>query len=98
MCLQCYETLSSYAKGNYDYYDAEQIEEFISWKGAFEISSLLENDDDAPYKSESFAILKYCMDNYNDNAYITEFLKGFSPPKEETNAMQELMEEEIAEI
>ena len=44
----------------------EQIEEFIGWKGDFENSSLLENDDDAPYKSESFAILNYCMDNYKD--------------------------------
>ena len=59
---------------------------------------MLQNDDDAPYKFESFALLKYCIDNYNDNAYITEFLKGFSPPKDETNAMQELMEEEAAEI
>ena len=76
------ETLASYAKGNYDFYDVEQIEEFIAWKGAFEISSLLENEDDAPYKSESFAILKYCMDNYkDDNAFITEYLKGLSPQK-----------------
>ena len=92
------EILASYAKGNYDFYDVEQIEEFGAWKGAYEITSLLENVDDAPYKSESFDILKYCMDNYkDDNAYITEFFKGLSPWKEETNAMQELMEEEIAE-
>ena len=76
----------------------EQIEEFIAFKGAYEISSLLENVDDAPYKSESFPILKYCMDNYKDNNfYITEYLKGLSPPEAETNAMQEPMEEEIAE-
>ena len=38
------------------------------------------------------------MDNYkDDNAYITEYLKGLSPPEEETNAMQEPMEEEIVE-
>ena len=68
-------------------------------EGAYEISSLIENDDDAPYKSKSFAILKYCMDNYkDDNAYITEYLKGLTPPEEETNVMQEPMEEEIAEI
>ena len=53
------ETFASYAKGNYDFYDEELIEEFIAWKGAYEISSLIENDDDAPYKSESFAILNY---------------------------------------
>ena len=33
------ETLASYAKGNYDFYDVEPIEEFIAWKGAYEISS-----------------------------------------------------------
>src|SRR3954464_5871804 len=35
------ETLVSYAKGNYDFYDAEQIEEFVAYKGAYEITSLL---------------------------------------------------------
>ena len=39
------------------------------------------------------------MDNYKaDNAYITDYFKGLTPPEEETNAMQEPMEEEIAEI
>ena len=77
----------------------EQIEKFVAWKGAYEIASLLENVDDSPYKTESFAILWYCMDNYkDDNAYITEYLKGLSPPEEETNAIQEPMEEEISEI
>ena len=41
------ETLASYAKGNYDFYDAEQIEEFFAYKGAYEITSLLKNIDDA---------------------------------------------------
>src|SRR3954467_13135593 len=50
------ETLASYAKRNYDFYDAEQIEEFVAFKGAYEITSFLENIDDAPYKSESLAI------------------------------------------
>src|SRR4051812_13993666 len=37
------ETLSSYAKGVYDYFDVEKIEEFVAFKGAYEISSLIEN-------------------------------------------------------
>jgi hypothetical protein len=36
------ETLASYVKGNYDFYDVEQIEEFIAWKGAFKLAYLLE--------------------------------------------------------
>src|SRR3954470_6902508 len=90
------ETLASYAKRNYDFYDAEQIEEFFVFKGAYEITSLLKTIDDAPYKSESLAILQYCLENYNDNYYITDFLERISPPKEETNVLQDSLEE-IAE-
>ena len=34
------ETLASYANGIYDYYDVEQIEEFVAFMGAYEIESL----------------------------------------------------------
>ena len=46
--------LSSYAKGVYSYYDIEQIEEFVSFKGAYEIASLIEKYDATLYKSEIF--------------------------------------------
>ena len=29
------ETISSYIEGNYDFYDVEQIEEFIAWMGCY---------------------------------------------------------------
>ena len=42
--------------------------------------------------------LKYCYDTYKDkNSYIIEHLKRLCPPKDETNALQEPVEEEIAE-
>ena len=91
------ETLASYANGVYDYYDVEQIEEFVAFKGAYEIASLLEKYDDALYKSENFAILKYCYENYDSNAYINDYIKKVSAAQEETNILQESMEEEIAE-
>src|SRR3954467_10673408 len=91
------QTLSYYAKRNYDFYDAEQIEEFVAYKGAYEITSLLKNIDDAPYKSESLDILNYCLENYDANDYITEDLERISPPKEETNVLQDSMKEEIDE-
>ena len=51
------ETLASYANGIYDYYDVEQIEEFVAFKGAYEIESLFEKyeafDDDV-YRPEIF--------------------------------------------
>jgi hypothetical protein len=39
----------------------EQIEEFIAWKGAFKLSYLLENTDDALYKYEVYDILKFAL-------------------------------------
>ena len=57
------ETLASYANGIYDYYDVEQIEEFIAFMGAYEIESLFkefEDFDDSVYRPENLAILKYC--------------------------------------
>src|ERR1044071_100688 len=91
------EILASYAKGNYDFYDAEPIEEFVAYKGAYEITSLLRNTNVAPYKSESLAILNYCLENYDANYYITDHLERISPPKEETNVLLDSMEEEIVE-
>ena len=59
---------------------------------------MLENINNAHYQTENFTILKYCFENYNDNYYITEYVEKVSPPKGETDALQEPMEEEIAEI
>src|SRR3954467_8708843 len=55
------------------------------------------NIDDAPYKFESLAILNYCLENYDANYYIIDHLERISLPKEETNVLQDSMEEEIAE-
>ena len=53
------EILSSYAKGVYSYYDIEQIEEFVVFKGAHEVASLIEKYDFTLNKSE-FAMLGMC--------------------------------------
>jgi hypothetical protein len=58
---------------------------------------LLENTNDAPYKYEVYDILKFCFDNYKEgNGYILKYLNRCST-MEETNALKEPMEEEIAE-
>jgi hypothetical protein len=41
----------SYAKGVYSYYDIGQIEEFVAFKGAYEIASLIRKYDATLYKS-----------------------------------------------
>src|SRR4051812_30975958 len=91
-------TISSYVKGNFEFYDGEQIEEFIACKGAFQIAYLLESIDDAPYKYEIYEILEFCFENYKEeNYYIPDYLNRCSPLKESTNALQDSMEEEISE-
>ena len=76
----------------------EQIEEFIVFKGAFELGRLLENTNDAPYEHEVYEILKFCFDNYKEaNGYILECFNRYFPQMEKTNALQEPMEEEIVE-
>ena len=74
-----------------------EIEEVVVFKGAYEIASFVENIDNAPYKSKSLDILNYLFENFDCNFYITDHLKRFSPQEEETNALQDSMEEEIVE-
>ena len=92
--------MASYANCIYDYYDVEQIEEFVAFMGAYEIESLFkecENLDDAIYRPENFAILKYCYENYEFNSNIDAVIEKVSAVQEETNILQESMEEEIDE-
>jgi hypothetical protein len=58
---------------------------------------LIEKCDATLYKSENFDILKYCYENYECNAFIDEFMKKMSAALEETNLLQESLEEEIDE-
>ena len=93
------ETLASYVNGIYDYYDVERIEEFVAFKGACEIESLFlkyEAFDDDVYRPEIFSILKYSYDNYKYNSNIDAFIDKVSTVREETNILQESMQEGIA--
>ena len=89
--------VSSYAKGVYNYYDVQQIEKFVAFKGAYEIASLIEKYDATLYKSEIFAIFQYCYDNYASNAYVKPYIEDSPAVQKETNILQESMEEEIDE-
>ena len=78
----------------------EQIEEFVAFMGAYEIESMFkefEDFDDSVYRPENLAILKYCYENYKYNYDIDEFIEKVSFVREETNILQESMEEEIDE-
>ena len=82
--------MASYANGRYDYYDVERIEEFVAFKGAYEIESLFEkyeDFDDSVYRPEIFSILKYCYDNYKYNSDIDAFIEKVSAVQEETNIL-----------
>ena len=58
---------------------------------------MIEKYDATLYKSENFAILKYCYEIYSSNGYIKPYIGDFSAIQEETNILQESMEEEIDE-
>ena len=53
--------------------------------------------DDACHRSKNLAILKYCYENYEYNYEINALIKKVSAVQEETNILQESMEEEIDE-
>ena len=57
---------------------------------------MIETYDATLYKSENFHILKYCYDNYASNAYVKPYIEA-SSVVQETNILQESMEEEIDE-
>ena len=58
-------------------------------------SSSIQNDD-APCRTENYAILGYCLEYYNDNPYITEFFEKIYSP-EQLASFQGPMEGDIAE-
>ena len=78
----------------------KRIQEFVAFKGAYEIESVFEKyeafDDDV-YRPENFAILKYCYENYEFNSDIDAFIEEVSAVQEEVNILQESMEEGIDE-
>src|SRR4051812_25994121 len=79
------EILSSDAKGVYDYFDVEKIEEFVAFKGAYEIASLIEKYHDTIFESENFAVLAYCFENYTSNSYIEDLKNKMFASQEEAN-------------
>ena len=62
----------------------ERIEEFVAFKGAYEIESLFEkfeDFDESVYRPENLAILKYFYDNYKHNFDIDVFIENNSAKK-----------------
>ena len=53
--------------------------------------------DDAIYRPENFAIIRYCYENYEYNSNIDAFIEEVSAVREETNILQESTEEGIDE-
>ena len=56
---------------------------------------MIEKYDATLYKSENFAILEYCYDNYASNAYVKPYIEKVSVVQEETNILLKTIEEEI---
>ena len=76
----------------------EWIEEFVAFKGAYEIGSLFEkfeDFDDSVYRPENFAILKYCYENYEYDAYIDAFNEEVSAVQEDTIFCRSLWKKQL---
>ena len=56
---------------------------------------MIEKYDVTLYESENFDILKYCYENYASNTYVKQYIEEYSAAQEETNILQDSMEEEI---
>ena len=72
------ETLASYANGIYDYYDVERIEEFVAFKGAYEIESLFEkyeDFDDDVYRPNFLLYLNIAMRTMNSIPILMHLLR-----------------------
>ena len=72
------KTLASYANGIYDYYDVEQIEEFVDLMGAYEIESMFkefEDFDDSVYRPEILLYLDIAMKIMNTITILMHLLR-----------------------
>ena len=92
------EILSSYAKGVCSYYGIEQIEEFVIFKGAHEVASLIEKYDFTLNKSENSVILQYCNENFAHNVYVQEFIVRMTVALEENNDMHESIDNDSDDL
>src|ERR1041385_788643 len=61
------------------------LKSFFAFKGAYELASLIEKYYDTIHKSENFALLAYCFENYTSNAYIEDFKNRMLASREEAN-------------
>ena len=79
----------------------EQIEEFVAFMGAYEVESMFkafDDFDDSVYRPKNLAILRYCYESYEYNYEINTLIKKVFAVQEETNILQESMEEENCEL
>ena len=87
------ETLASYSNGMYDYYDVERIEEFIAFKGAYEIESFLKSLKILIIQFVDLKILlslNIAMRIMNIMPILMHFIEKASAVQEETNILQDL--------
>mgnify|MGYP002272673463 CR=1 FL=1 len=67
----------SYANGIYDYYDVEQIEEFVAFKGTYEIESLFEKYEAFDDLEESYMDMEEIV-TAKIAEYVDEHLDQFA--------------------
>jgi hypothetical protein len=93
--------IASYQKNKFMHIDIKLVEQFVAFFGAFEVDSLIDEkyetcDVARKHKSMSSSILKYCIENFKENAYVVDFYMKALAAQESTNILQEGDDENLS--
>ena len=81
--------------------DIKLAEQFVAFFGAFEVDSFIDEKYETcvvarKHNCSSSRILKHCIENFRDNAYVVDFYKSALSAQESTNILQEGDDENIS--
>jgi hypothetical protein len=94
-------TIASLKKGEVNLLHIEQIKQFVTFMGAYEIDSLIDEKYETcglarKLKISSSFILKYCIRNFSDNTYVIDYNERTFAAQESTNILKEGENENIS--
>ena len=80
--------ISSYHTGDYAYLGMEQVEEFVTFKAAYELYTFIDENKTCPiankFEREIDFILEYCRNSFSQNIYVVEYHEA---PQESTDGL-----------
>jgi hypothetical protein len=94
-------TIASIKKCEVNLLHIQQIEQFVTFMGAYEIDSLIDEKYETcglprKLKSSSSFVLKYYIRNFSDNTYVIDYNERTFAAQESTNILKEGENENIS--